>query len=105
MMRREKLWRHTGWRACLLLTLCSLLAVPAATWGRYDTLASGTDSARVARPVVVLTDTAAGPYRSTKSAPMRLPFPTPRRVKSTRRPWPIGLQRMCSRTGSPMRGD
>lgn len=60
MMRREKLWRHTGWRACLLLTLCSLLAVPAATWGRYDTLASGTDSARVARPVVVLTDTAAG---------------------------------------------
>lgn len=28
MMRREKLWRHTGWRACLLLTLCSLLAVP-----------------------------------------------------------------------------
>lgn len=50
MMRREKLWRHTGWRACLLLTLCSLLAVPAATWGRYDTLASGTDSARVARP-------------------------------------------------------
>ena len=59
-MRREKLWRNTGWRACLLLTLCSLLAVPAATWGRYDTLASGTDSARVARPVVVLTDTAAG---------------------------------------------
>ena len=27
MMRREKLWRHTGWRACLLLTLCSLLAL------------------------------------------------------------------------------
>lgn len=106
MMRREKLWRHTGWRACLLLTLCSLLAVPAATWGRYDTLASGTDSARVARPSLSSPiQRLARPYRSTKSAPMRLPFPTPRRVKSTRRPWPIGLQRMCSRTGSPMRGD